>query len=132
MVVPRHLPPRIAEDANRLVTSAGDHVVLPSFPATSVSWSRLEDSNVIYTPAIQGTISHPLVYCSNGTSGTICDQQQPTRHEDTRISEEGAAAAIKKAEDPIVYEQELPCVSEPQQEGITTVNEAEDSVVYEQ
>ena len=86
MVVPRHLPPRTAEDANRLVTSAGGHVVLPSLPATSVSRIRPEDSNVIYTPAIKGTISHPLVYSSNETSGTIHDQQQPTRHEDTRIS----------------------------------------------
>ena len=111
VIVPRHLPPRTAEDANRLVTSAGGHVVLPSLPATSVSRSRPEDCNVIYAPAIQGTISNPLVYSSNGTSGTIRDQQQPTRHEDTQISEEGAAAAINKAEDPIVYEQELPYVS---------------------
>ena len=65
VVVQRHLPPRTAEDANRLVTSACGHVVLPSLPATSVSQSRPEDSNVIYTPAIQGTISHPLVYSSN-------------------------------------------------------------------
>ena len=51
--------------------------------------------------------------------------------EGTHISEEGGAA-IYKAKDPIVYEQELPCVSEPQQEAITSVNKAEDSVVYVQ
>jgi len=66
-------PAMTTGDASGLISSTGGRVVLPQHvPASSVPQTRPE--GFVYTPAIQGTISHPSVYPSGGT---VYDQRHP-------------------------------------------------------